>query len=57
MDGSEIRRSCEETVPILLVDEAPLLMSNKLGRAGGEGGTFGVLCPNKGTGGRGADET
>jgi len=100
MNGCEIGRSCEETVPILLVDEALLLMSNTLGSAGGEYavveatpsnatessrsrsdglckrrsgrargdhcslpvkfilacGTFPVLCPSKGAGGRGADE-
>lgn len=36
MNGSEIRRSCGETVPMLLVEEALLSKSNTFGRAGEE---------------------
>jgi hypothetical protein len=36
MNGSEIRRSCGDTVPMLLVEEALLFMSNTDGRAGDE---------------------
>ena len=36
MNGSEIKRSCGDTVPMLLVDEALLFRSNTVGRAGDE---------------------